>query len=177
MPAKSSMSTANLIVKPDGSLQYLTEPAHRLEVSSLADTLRDEILSRPRPRLISAAAAKPRRSALAAQAQQGSLAVEIPPPPPPPETEIPEEYFVFDLEANRRPVTLKDELADADGGGGGGGSDLLARYRIFPSTRPSSRSEVHLLAQVLERMLRQAGPRTSEALRACAARTTITWRR
>lgn len=160
------MSTANLIVKPDGSLQYLTEPAHRLEVSSLADTLRDEILSRPRPRLISAAAAKPRRSALAAQAQQGSLAVEIPPPPPPPETEIPEEYFVFDLEANRRPVTLKDELADADGGGGGGGSDLLARYRIFPSTRPSSRSEVHLLAQVLERMLRQAGPRTSEALRA-----------
>ena len=66
------------------------------------------------------------------------------------------------MEANRQAIVL----ANGDLGVEGGADTAAARYRIFPSTRPSSRSEVHMLARALEGMLRKAGPRTTDALRA-----------
>ena len=161
-PSIKSFSAANLIVKPDGSLRYLTEPANRLEVSSLADTLREvsqKYLSRPPPpRLIAAAAMKPQQSALAVQAQQGALAVELPPPPPP-ETEVPAEYHVYDMEANRQAIVL----ANGDLGVEGGADTAAARYRIFLDAAVVAFECT--CSHARWRMLRKAGPRTTDALR------------
>ena len=76
------------------------------------------------------------------------LAVELPPPPEPPASEIPEEYHVYDLAGSRR------------------SQPIIGTKCLFPSTRPSNRSEVQHLARCLEGMLAEAGSSTLGALRA-----------
>jgi len=108
----------------------------------------------------------------------GSLFEDMPPPPPP--SDVPEEYHIYDMQAERKQVTLGESAKRNEA------------YRIFPAVQPSNRSQVthpcshpthpqlpsyllvrpprlsqvvHLAA-TLERMLAKAGPRTMEALQA-----------
>ena len=77
----------------------------------------------------------------------GALAVELPPPPEPPPSEIPEEFCVYDAQLTGQQLPLAS-----------------SKVKIFPTTKPSNRSEVVLLARCLEAMLAQAGTRTADAL-------------
>ena len=82
----------------------------------------------------------------------GSLFEDLPPPPPP--TDVPEEYHIYDVQAERKQVVLGESAKRNEA------------YRIFPAVQPSNRSQVVHLAATLERMLAAAGPRTTEALQA-----------
>jgi len=82
----------------------------------------------------------------------GSLFEDLPPPPPP--TDVPEEYHIYDVQAERKQVVLGESAKRNEA------------YRIFPAVQPSNRSQVVHLAATLERMLAAAGPRTMEALQA-----------
>jgi hypothetical protein len=122
-----------------------TSSMSRVEVSALSDATKKIDV----PRLVAKAGVPdPKRFGK-------SLAVEIQKLREPPPTEIPVEFHIYDLASDRQPALL---LPAADGGG------RQSQYRIFPSTRPSSRSEVRLLAQALDRMLDEAGARTADAL-------------
>lgn len=149
--AASLRHFAHVHVHTDGSLRTLPERAERVEVSSLLD---EE--SSTAPRLLAYAhkqaqqRPRPHPSPIAEQAARGPLAVKLPAPPLPPPTEVPEEYHVYDLIDERKVLSLGDR----------------SRYRIFPSTRPSNRSEVQHLGRALEQMLLRAGANSAEALRA-----------
>ena len=90
----------------------------------------------------------------------GQLFEEVEPPPP--ESEIPEEYALYDLSAEHRTLSVGAETH----GGGGAAHERGERYRVFPAVVPSNRSQVTHLAHTLERMLEAAGPRTPAALQA-----------
>lgn len=130
-----------------GSTRSRSITSNRVEVSALTDTGPSQA-----PRLLVADAAQQRQTG---ERLSGTLAVEIAPPEPPP-SEIPEEYRLYDLHATRRAATLVAASPR--------GVQQTASYVVFPSTRPSNRSEVHHLARTLEAMLEKAGPRTAEAL-------------
>ncbi len=86
-----------------------------------------------------------------AEMLSGSLFEELTPPPPP--SEIPEEYHLYDMQVERKQVTLGESK----------GSEA---YRVFPAVQPSNRSQVVHLAATLEQMLEAAGPQTKQALEA-----------
>ena len=86
-----------------------------------------------------------------AEMLSGSLFEELTPPPPP--SEIPEEYHLYDMQVERKQVTLGESK----------GSEA---YRVFPAVQPSNRSQVVHLAATLEQMLEAAGPQTQQALEA-----------
>lgn len=76
-------------------------------------------------------------------------------PPPPPPAALPEEYEIFDLAACGQAIEFRSPSRCC-----------RAQYRVYPPTRPSTRSDVQQLAVVLEQMLDEAGTSTSLALKA-----------
>ena len=186
-----SASVPVLHVTQGGSLRTFDAPKDRVDVSCLTDTHSVAALpiTSPQqrlPRSISTAAT-PKRSVIAAQVGKGALATEMPPPTPIPDSEIPAEYHVYELAANRRPAVIAEHgAAQRTDESGAHGSPWVPsperrprdesaddaagraryRYRVFPATRPSSRSEVLQLGRALDRMLEAAGESTAEALNA-----------
>ena len=172
-----SLSADGLLATRSGS--STTTIPERIEVSALADTRPHENRPlNPPVRLLAAAAAAERAERMGANQQQkqqrqkqkeqkqqqmkepqqqqrwqqelgGALAVELPPPPEPPPSEIPEEFCVYDAQLASQQLPLAS-----------------SKVKIFPTSKPSNRSEVVLLARCLEAMLAQAGARTADALRA-----------
>jgi hypothetical protein len=173
-----SLSADGLLATRSGSSS--TTIPERIEVSALADTRPHENRPlNPPVRLLAAAAAAERAERMGANQQQqrqqqkeqkqqpkkeeeqqqlrwqqrwqrelgGALAVELPPPPEPPPSEIPEEFCVYDAQLTGQQLPLAS-----------------SKVKIFPTTKPSNRSEVVLLARCLEAMLAQAGTRTADAL-------------
>jgi hypothetical protein len=71
-------------------------------------------------------------------------------PQPVPPSELPDEWHIWAAAKEKRAFNLSHAVSVAVGG-----QPLpdLPRYRIFPSTTPSSRQEVLLLAQALDAML------------------------
>ena len=157
--APAMRPSSSYVITTDGSLRLHGKVVDRTEVSALMDGRRRT--SAP-PHLLATAqhlaAVAPRQKHV--PRTSAKLAVDLPPPPAaatPPVSEIPEEYHVYDMLESRQPVLLGPDVPNPDQG---------RRYRIFPSTRPSNRSEVKHLARTVERMLEAAGPRTGEALQA-----------
>ena len=90
-----------------------------------------------RPRTASAAAAAASRSPQSPHSPpprppfsemiSGSLFEDMPPPPPP--SDVPEEYHIYDMQAERKQVTLGESAKRNEA------------YRIFPAVQPSNRSQ------------------------------------
>jgi len=80
----------------------------------------------------------------------GTLDRVMPTAPPP--TELPDEYHIFSASRNGRSFDLSRAAL-----GMGALPGETPRYRIFPSTNPSSRHEVLLLNEALGKMLQVSG--------------------
>ena len=96
------------------------------------------------------------RSALVEAANRGPLSFEVSPPPPQSTAVAPEEWTFYELAGQRQAVVIT------------GAAESRPNYRVFPSTRPSSRSDVLQLSKTLDHMLADAGTSSGEALRSRA---------
>eukprot|EP00302_Diacronema_sp_CCMP2436_P044402 CAMPEP_0180052698 /NCGR_PEP_ID=MMETSP0985-20121206/1873_1 /TAXON_ID=483367 /ORGANISM="non described non described, Strain CCMP 2436" /LENGTH=583 /DNA_ID=CAMNT_0021982123 /DNA_START=15 /DNA_END=1764 /DNA_ORIENTATION=+ len=79
-------------------------------------------------------------------------------PTPIPPSELPDEWHIYSAQREKRAFNLAAAASLATGQS----ERDLPKYRVFPSTMPSSRSEVLLLQQVLERMLERVSSRWEE---------------